>query len=329
MGHRDRDVIGLPGLTHAAAVPDRNGMVWIPGGTFQMGSNLHYPEEGPVRRVAVDGFWIDHRSATVAEYEGFVAETGYVTVAERLPDSRDYPGADPALLKAGSIVFRPEQYVATRVPGSWWAFVAGACWRRPEGGADITATRADHPVTQVAAEDAEAYALWAGKALPTEAEWEFAARGGLDGADYAWGDAFMPGGARLANTWPGPFPLPGEPGPNRFGTSRVGAFPPNGFGLSDMIGNVWEWTADYWVPRHPAGDTCCTLRNPRISEPTLSFDASQPAVRIPRRVLKGGSYLCAPNYCRRYRPAARHPEMEDSATTNIGFRCVMRGRSYP
>jgi len=303
---------------------DRPGMAWILGGTFRMGSDRHYPEEGPVRRVAVDGLWMDHAPVTVAEFARFVAETGHVTVAELPPDPAIYLGADPALLHAGSIVFRPENFAASRAPGSWWAYVPGASWRRPEGVEDVSTERADHPVTQVAFADAEAYAVWGGKALPTEAEWEFAARGGLDSADYAWGDAFEPEGRRLANTWPGPFPRRGEPGPNRYSTSSVGAFPANPYGLVDLIGNVWEWTADFWAPRHPAGDGCCAASNPRSVDARANLDPSQAGVRIPRRVLKGGSYLCAPNYCRRYRPAARHPEMEDSATTNIGFRCVVR-----
>lgn len=302
----------------------RPGMVRVPGGTFRMGSDRHYPEEGPVRSVAVDGFWMDRAPVTMAEFARFVVETGYVTVAELPPDPAAYPDADPALLRPGSIVFRPEGYAATREPGSWWTYVPGACWRRPEGKGEVSADRMDHPVTQVALADAEAYAAWAGKALPTEAEWELASRGGLDGADYAWGDDLMPEGRRLANTWPGSFPSEGEPGPHRYGTSPVGAFPANAYGLVDMIGNVWEWTADYWTPRHAAVDGCCAGASPRGDAAALSVDPAQPTVRIPRRVLKGGSYLCAPNYCQRYRPAARHPEMEDSATTNIGFRCVVR-----
>ena len=305
------------------------GMAAVPGGRFLMGSERHYPEERPVRPVVVDGFWMDRAPVTVADFARFVAETGYGTVAERAPDPRQYPGADPALLVAGSIVFRPEGFAARRAPGSWWAYVPGACWRRPEGAGDVTAARSDHPVTQVAAADAEAYAAWAGKALPTEAEWEAAARGGLAGADYAWGAELMPEGRRMANTWPGPFPARGAPGPHRYGTSPVGAFPPNGFGLHDMIGNVWEWTADLWSPRHPAGEGCCAAVNPRAADVAASLDLAQPGVAIPRRVLKGGSHLCAPNYCRRYRPAARHPEMEDSATTNIGFRCVVRAAAPP
>ena len=303
---------------------DRPDMAWIPGGTFSMGSDRHYPEEGPVRRVAVEGFWMDRAPVTVAQFARFVAATGFVTGAEVPPDPDLYPGADPAQLRAGSIVFRPEGFAASRAPGSWWTYVPGATWRRPEGVADVAAERADHPVTQVAYADAAAYAAWTGKVLPSEAEWEYAARGGLDAAEYAWGDDFAPGGERRANTWPGPFPHPGEPGPHRYATSPVGVFPASPYGLVDMIGNVWEWTADYWSSRHATAEGCCAAGTPRPSDPSASFDPSQPGIRIPRRVLKGGSYLCAPNYCRRYRPAARHPEMEDSATTNIGFRCVVR-----
>ena len=321
---------GAPTLLHAVAEgvteaqpPD---MVAIPGGTFRMGSDRHYAEEGPARPVHVDPFLIDRAPVTNRDFARFVAATGYVTVAERAPDPADYPGADPALLAAGSIVFTPPAgRPDPRRPLSWWTFVPGACWRRPEGAAELGDDRLDHPATQIAFADAEAYAGWAGKALPTEAEWECAARGGLEGADYAWGDRFAPGGRRMANTWPGPFPLRGEAGPDRYGTSPVGAFPPNGFGLLDMIGNTWEWTVDFWAARRPEPATaCCMARNPRAAGPSRCFDPAPPGVRLPRRVLKGGSHLCAPNYCRRYRPAARHPQMEDSAATHLGFRCVRR-----
>ena len=304
-------------------------MAWVPGGTFLMGSDRFYPEEGPVRRVAVDGFLMDRHPVTNRAFARFAAETGYVTVAERAPDPAAYPGADPAALVAGSLVFtEPDGPSDPRRPPSWWRYVPGACWHRPDGRTALSADRLDHPVVHIAFADADAFARWAGKALPSEAEWEFAARGGLDGADYAWGDAFEPGGQRRANTWPGPFPWRGDAGPYRYGTSPVGSFPPNGYGLADMIGNVWEWTADYWTARRaPASAGCCAgsaAENPRVADPSRSFDPAQPAIRIPRRVLKGGSHLCAPNYCRRYRPAARHPEMEDSATTHIGFRCIRR-----
>ena len=303
-------------------------MAWMPGGDFLMGSDRFYPEEGPVRRVAVDGFFMDRTPVTNRDFARFVAATGHVTIAEHTPDPRDYPGADPAALRAGSLVFTPPEERDLRRPPPWWRYVPGACWHRPDGAAELSDDHLDHPVVHIAFADAEAFARWAGKVLPREAEWEFAARGGLDGADYAWGAEFMPAGERLANTWPGAFPMRGEEGPHRYGTSPVGSFPPNPYGLADMIGNVWEWTADFWAPRHAlAPADCCAgaaAQNPQVADPARSFDPALPGIRIPRRVLKGGSHLCAPNYCRRYRPAARHPETEDSATTHIGFRCILR-----
>jgi formylglycine-generating enzyme len=299
---------------------------WIPGGTFLMGSNEFYPEERPAHRVAVDGFWIDVNPVTVAEFRRFVEATGYVTVAERFPDPADYPAADPSLLVPGSLVFRsPPRPVSLRDPRTWWAYVPNACWHRPEGPGSTTAGRERHPVTHVAWEDAASYARWAGKALPTEAEWEFAARGGLEGAAFVWGDEFAPGGRMLANTWQGEFPWQHLPTDGFEGTSPVGAFPPNGYGLYDMAGNVWEWTADFFTP-HPAdaAKACCIPRNPRVSAAERSHAREQPDVAIPRRVLKGGSHLCAPNYCLRYRPAARQAEAVDSAACHIGFRCVVR-----
>ncbi|MDX7953445.1 formylglycine-generating enzyme family protein [Lichenihabitans sp. Uapishka_5] len=303
-------------------------MAFVPGGRFLMGSDHFYPEEAPVRRVAVDGFFMDRFPVSNRAFARFVDATGYLTLAERPPDPRLYPGLEAAALRAGSIVFTPPAAEVAAGHPSWWRYVPDACWHRPDGIAGLGTDRLDHPVVHVAFEDALAYADWAGKALPREAEWEFAARGGLDGAAYAWGDIFEPDGLRMANTWPGPFPWRGADGPHRYGTSAVGSFPANGYGLADMIGNVWEWTADFWTPRHaaaPAG--CCAVApaaEPRGDDRERSFDPAQPGIRIPRRVLKGGSHLCAPNYCRRYRPAARHPEMEDSATTHIGFRCILR-----
>jgi formylglycine-generating enzyme len=302
-------------------------MVWIAGGAYRMGSDRHYPEEAPAHRVAIDGFWIDRTPVTNAEFLQFVLATGHVTVAERIPNARDYPGALAHMLRAGSLVFTPPGVVANLDnPYQWWRYEFGAHWRAPLGGSSTLDGLLDHPVVHVTFEDAQAYAAWAGKELPTEAEWEYAARGGFDGAEYSWGGEFMPGGQCMANTWQGNFPvenllLDGFPR-----TSPVGAFPPNGFGLFDMIGNVWEWTADYWTGRHaePATKGCCIPRNPRSAEAAGSFDPSQPAIRIPRRVLKGGSHLCAPNYCRRYRPAARHAEPEDTSTSHVGFRCISR-----
>jgi formylglycine-generating enzyme len=265
---------------------------------------------------------------TNRDFSRFVEASGYVTVAERAPDPALYPGADPAMLQPGSLVFRaPERLEDMRFWGDWWHYVAGACWHRPDGLTDLTDDQMDHPVVHVSHADAEAYAHWAGKALPSEAEWELAARGGLDGADYSWGDDLEPEGRKMANVWDGAFPMSNPSRTAPIGTSKVGAFPANGYGLFDMIGNVWEWTDDFWSDRHPNDATkpCCVPVNPRSISADESFDRLQPAIRIPRKVLKGGSHLCAPSYCRRYRPAARHPEMIDSATTHVGFRCIFRG----
>jgi formylglycine-generating enzyme required for sulfatase activity len=302
-------------------------MVWIVGGTFRMGSDQHYPEEAPVHRVTVDGFWIDRTPVTNREFRRFVEATGHVTVAERKPDPKDYPGALPEMLKAGSLVFSPPGYpVDLRDWSQWWAFTFGATWRRPYGPKSSIKGLDDHPVVHVANEDAEAYAAWAGKRLPTEAEWEFAARGGLDGAEYAWGDEFAPEGRQMANTWQGAFPFQNKREDGYERTSPVTAFPPNGYGLHDMIGNVWEWTSDSYTAKHPADapKACCIPENPRGGREADSYDPCQPQIRIPRKVLKGGSHLCAPNYCRRYRPAARHAQPVDTSSSHIGFRCVSR-----
>jgi formylglycine-generating enzyme required for sulfatase activity len=304
------------------------GMAWIAGGTFRMGSDDHYPEERPVHRVAVDPFWIDRYPVTNALFRRFVDETRYVTLAERPPDPAQYPGAKKALLHPGSLVFaRPSGPVDLRDFHNWWKFVLGADWRHPRGPNSTIKDRDEHPVVHVAYEDAAAYAAWAGKELPTEAEWECAARGGLDGAAYAWGDDFTPGGRYLANTWQGEFPWQNLKSDGFSGTSPVDHFPPNDYGLYDMIGNVWEWTSDWYAPRHPdeVVKACCVPHNPRGGIETSSYDSCDPRIRIPRRVLKGGSHLCAPNYCRRYRPAARFPEPVDTSTCHVGFRCIVRG----
>ena len=308
----------------------RLGMRWVPGGTFRMGADLSYPEEAPVHMVTVSGFWMDEYTVTNAEFAAFIEATGYVTVAERPLDPAAYPGADPELLAAGgSVFFMPSWPVNMRDIRSRWAFVAGANWRHPEGPASTVQGREREPVVQVAFEDAAAYAAWAGKELPTEAEWEFAARGGLDGATFCWGNDFRPGGRYMANTWQGRFPFEDLGADGFVGRAPVGSFPPNGYGLYDMAGNVWQWTTDWYADRHPpeAEAPCCVPLNPRGAAEALSYDPSQPQIRIPRKVIKGGSYLCAPNYCRRYRPAARHPQMIDTGTCHIGFRCVMRTAS--
>ncbi|MGO4526917.1 formylglycine-generating enzyme family protein [Microvirga sp. 2MCAF35] len=304
-------------------------MLWIPGGTFRMGSDRHYPEEAPVHRVTVDGFWIDRTPVTNREFRRFVEATGHVTVAERKPDPRDYPGALPEVLKAGSLVFTPPDYPVSMEDWSqWWSFTFGANWRRPYGRGSSIKGLDDHPVVHVAYADAEAYAAWAGKSLPTEAEWEYAARGGLDGAEFAWGDELTPGGRHMANTWQGEFPFQNKREDGYERTSPVMAFPPNAYGLYDLIGNVWEWTSDWYAQKHPADapKACCIPENPRGGREADSYDPRQPQVRIPRRVLKGGSHLCAPNYCRRYRPAARHAQPIDTSSSHIGFRCVVRQR---
>jgi formylglycine-generating enzyme required for sulfatase activity len=292
--------------------------IWIEGGTFLMGSDEFYPEERPAHRVAVDGFWMDAHPVTVDEFRRFVAATGWVTIAERPPDPAAYPDVDPALLVPGSLVFRqPPRRVSLTMPQVWWAYVPGACWHRPEGPGSSLTGRENHPVTHVAYPDAEAYADWAGAALPTEAEWEFAARGGLEAATFVWGDEFAPGGRLMANTWQGEFPWQNLELDGFIGTAPVGSFRPNGYGLFDMAGNVWEWTADCFTPHHPTpSSACCVPRNPQVPAVVPSGPAS--------RVLKGGSHLCAPNYCLRYRPAARSPQVVDSSACHIGFRCVVR-----
>lgn len=304
------------------------GMSWIPGGTFVMGADHAYPEEAPANPVCVDGFWIDRCPVTNREFAGFVAATGYRTVAERPLNAADYPGALPHLLKPGALVFHKTRGpVDLRDMRNWWAWKPGAYWRHPEGQGSSVAGRLEHPVVQVAFEDAEAYARWAGKELPTESEWEFAARGGLDGAEFVWGSEFAPGGRQMANTWQGEFPWQNLAADGFERTSPVGSFPANGYGLCDMAGNVWEWTTDWFSSRHPADalSPCCMPANPRGGSIEASYDEAQPQIRIPRKVVKGGSFLCAPNYCRRYRPAARHAQMIDSGMSHIGFRCVIRG----
>ncbi|MFJ8431431.1 formylglycine-generating enzyme family protein [Kitasatospora sp. NPDC094019] len=313
------------------------GMARIPGGSFLMGSADFYPEERPVRERSVGDFWMDEHPVTVAAFRRFVKATGYLTVAERPLDPADHPGADPADLLPGALVFH-----GTAGPvglddwRQWWSWTPGACWHRPSGPGSTLHGRERHPVTQVAWEDARAYAHWAGKELPTEAEWEYAARGGLAGAVFPWGDEFTPKGRRMANTWHGRFPWeylasgPGDRGP---GTTPVRSYPPNGHGLYDTAGNVWEWTADPYATARdggpaatPASSACCA---PGDSAPQKQFDGASKSVgpsveKYPFRVVKGGSHLCAPDYCLRYRPAARQGQSEDTATCHLGFRCVLR-----
>lgn len=311
-----------------AALPDgdvRTGMRGIAGGTFQMGSDRHYPEESPTRRVALDDFRIDETPVTNAQFAAFVENTGYRTMGEVPPDPRDYPGALPHMLYAGSMVFSPpREPVNLRFPSQWWAFVAGADWRHPYGPDSSLKGLDDHPVVHVAFADAQAYATWTGKELPREAEWEFAARGGLEGAEFAWGHVLDPEGRRMANIWQGEFPHRST-SPFR-GTSPVKTFPENGYGLSDMIGNVWEWTTDWYAAAsgNAPQKSCCIPRNPRGGREEDSLDPGLPRIRIPRKVVKGGSHLCAPDYCRRYRPAARHAQPVDTSMSHVGFRCITR-----
>jgi formylglycine-generating enzyme len=305
--------------------PPAKDMSWIPEGEFTMGSDDFYPEEGPARRVAVDGFWIDAHPITVAEFRRFVKATGHRTTAEIAPDAADYPGADPDLLVPGSLVFAPTPGpVDLRNFSLWWAWTPGAFWRRPEGPGSNVGGRELHPVVHVSYGDALAYARWIGKDLPTEAEWERAARGGLDGKIFAWGDEFAPRGRMMANSWQGEFPWQNLLSDGYALTSPVRTFAANGFGLYDMTGNTWEWTSDWFstvAASAPGQPSCCAPRNPRVDSETESYG---PGERIPRKVIKGGSHLCAPNYCLRYRPAARQSEAIDTSTSHIGFRCIIR-----
>jgi formylglycine-generating enzyme len=294
-------------------------MVLVPGGMFPIGSDDFYPEERPVHTVRVFPFLLDRAPVTVAQFARFVEDTGYVTVAERFPDPRDYPEVDPRLLVPGGLVFTgTDRPVPLHDPSRWWSWVPGSSWRSPAGpGSNALDHRLDHPVTQVSLEDAAAYAQWAGGRLPTEAEHEFASRGGTENTAYAWGDERCPDGRHLANTWQGPFPYWNTVEDGWATTSPVGAYPANPYGAVDLIGNVWEWTSDRWTSHHQQAATspCCVPSDSRQQHagPQRSRNAY---------VVKGGSHLCAPEYCLRYRPSARQPQDRDSATTHIGFRCA-------
>ena len=302
-------------------------LVQLAGGAFRMGSDQHYPEEAPVHEVAVSPFAIRATTVTNAQFAEFVGATGYVTVAERPLDPADFPGAPPENLVPGSLVF-------TMTPGpvdlhhlsQWWTWTPGASWRHPEGPSSSVDDRAEHPVVHVAFEDAEAYTWWADEQLPTEAEWEYAARGGLDGNAFIWGDEAVPDGEYLANFWQGDFPWRNSRDDGFERTAPVGSYPPNPFGLYDMAGNVWEWTVDWYAEQHPpdVAKTCCVPTDPRGPSIEASFDPAQPQFAIPRKVIKGGSFLCADNYCQRYRPAARRPQMIDTGMSHVGFRTIRR-----
>lgn len=305
------------------------GMQRIPATTFRMGSGRFYSEEQPVRYVCVDAFLIDVTPVTNRQFAAFVAATGHRTLAERAPDPADYPGAPAAMLVPASAVFTATQGpVDLRDATQWWRLVPGACWRHPQGPHSGIEGLEDHPVVHVACADAAAFAAWAGKRLPTEAEWECAARGGLVDAEYAWGDEPEPPGQHLANIWRGEFPWRRDADDGFARTSPVGFYPPNGHGLHDMVGNVWEWTSDwYGVRGHgtPGTQACCAPRNPRGGDEAGSRDPRAPGGGIGRKVLKGGSHLCADHFCQRYRPAARQPQDIDSSTSHIGFRCARDG----
>ncbi len=303
-----------------APSPAPPGMVWIAGGEFSMGSN-EFADAQPIHRVAVDGFWIDSTEVTNAQFARFVEATHYVTIAERVPRAEDYPGAPPENLVAGSVVFTPPpQDVPLDDHFQWWSYVHGADWRHPEGPNSSIADRMDHPVVHVAYEDVDAYARWADKRVPTEAEWEFAARGRLDGKAFAWGDEFQPGGKFMANTYQGNFPIENTVEDGFAATSPVRAFPPNGYGLYGMAGNVWEWTADWYRPDTYAkrASTGAVVHNP--TGPADSFDPTEPGTI--KRVHKGGSFLCTDQYCARYMPGGRGRGMVDTGTNHLGFRLV-------
>ena len=310
-------LISPPVVSQARTTPSLSegavaGMRWIAPGAFVMGSDDHYPEERPARTVTVAGFWIDRAPVTNQEFADFVAATGHMTLAERVPTASDYPDARPELLVAGSAVFvQPPAPVPLDHESRWWSYVPGASWRQPEGPRSSLAERDEHPVVHIALEDALAYAVWAGKALPTEEEWERAARGGSDRTPFAWGEELAPRGRFMANTWHGEFPWLNTAADGFVGTSPVGSFPPNGYELVDMIGNVWEWTTTSSGTSGPsvAAPCCAPPPEPRGKE---------------QRIIKGGSYLCSPEYCARYRPAARQLLDADSTTSHLGFRCVSR-----
>ena len=294
----------------ACQKPDR-GQVHIPGGSFMMGSAEFYEEEGPVHKATVGDFWIDRYDVTNAEFARFVAVTHYVTDAERKPKREDYPDIAADKLVAGGAVFTsPSGVRTTEDPMQWWAFVPGADWRHPEGPGSSIVGHDNDPVVQVSYNDALAFARWIGRELPTEEQFEYAARGGLDGKTFAWGDDFTPGGKYQANSWQGEFPNKNTGADGFVGRAPVGCFPANGYGLYDMIGNVWKWTTTLYGP---------TMGN-EMEMPGMPAGGT-PAARV-LRATKGGSFLCAANYCRRYRPAARQPQESGFSAAHLGFRTV-------
>lgn len=310
--------------------PAPEGMAWIPGGEFSMGSQV--PSEGvctmatmeavndakPVHRVYVDGFWMDKTDVTNEQFAKFVKATGYVTVAEIAPTKEQFPTAPPENLVAGSIVFTPSKKpVPLNNYFNWWSYVHGADWRHPTGPGSNIKGREKYPVVQVCYADAEAYAKWAGKRLPTEAEWEFAARGGLSGKIYAWGDDLKPGGKWMANIYEGKFPMKDTGADGFAGIAPVAQFPPNGYGLYDMAGNVWQWCSDWYSPNYYAQLATGVTRNPQGPDASSSTEDGQP-----QRVQRGGSFLCTDQYCTRYMMGTRGKGDVDSGSNHIGFRCV-------
>ena len=307
------------------------GMVWIPGGEFSMGAQdpPDMDEVGmkatrdsrPIHRVYVDGFWMDRTDVTNKQFSEFVRATGYVTVAERTPKAEDFPAAPPENLVAGGVVFSPPGHrVALNDHFQWWSYVKGANWRHPSGPNSSIKGRENYPVVQVAYEDALKYAKWAGKRIPTEAEWEFAARGGLSGKPFVWGDQFRPNGTWMANTYQGTFPVKDAGEDGYAGISPAGQFPPNGYGLVDMAGNVWQWVSDWYRPDYYADLASLgeVARNPR--GPQFSFDPEEPGER--KRVMRGGSFLCTNQYCSRYMVGTRGKGEISTGTNHLGFRCV-------
>jgi len=317
-----------------AAAPDGEpppGMVWIPGGEFSMGANeppdmnavgMQATEDArPIHRVYVDGFFMDRTDVTNAQFAEFVSTTGYVTLAERTPSKADFPSAPLEDLVAGSVVFsKPSHAVPLTDPLQWWTYVPGASWRHPLGPQSNITGKDDYPVVHVAYEDAEAYAKWAGKRLPTEAEWEFAARGGMTGQPFVWGDSFRPGGTWMANTHEGHFPNHDTGEDGYAGIAPVAQFAPNPYGLYDMAGNVWQWVSDWYRPDYYAqlAAAATLARNPR--GPDSPFDPSEPGER--KKVHRGGSFLCTDEYCSRYIVGTRGKGEISTGTNHLGFRCV-------
>jgi len=323
----------LPTSPNSTPAPNDlpSGMVWIPGGEFSMGAQdppdmddvgmKATLDSRPIHRAYVDGFWMDQTDVTNAEFTKFVEATGYKTVAERTPTAEEFPSAPPENLVAGSVVFSPPKHeVPLNNHFQWWSYVRGANWRHPVGPKSNIVGKENHPVVHMAYEDAEAYAKWAGKRLPTEAEWEFAARGGLSGKPFVWGDKFRPDGKWMANTYEGHFPVKDSGEDGYIGTSAVKTFPPNGYGLYDMAGNVWQWVSDWYRPDYykELAASGVVTRNPQ--GPEHPFDPDEP--REPKRVMRGGSFLCTDQYCSRYMVGTRGKGEVSTGTNHLGFRCV-------